>query len=233
MTTPITQIPKPEAEQFKQGRKLFLVPNVFMPPQPPDDGRELLERYWSEVRDQIEGLERSLGKVTHVFHEALHVGGDEGISVLQQINPQGRSFIQAMCLSDAELQPTENLEALEESADWQRCLSIGLISNVVRSMAVEGYQQAINRRYEHIAGRIDEAIEGSQAGVLFIREDHKVQFPPDVQVFYVAPPALDAIKRWIDDMMRTPVSAPQDLADEPDSFEPAGAAPKDGEGELL
>ena len=26
--------------------------------------------------------------------------------------------------------------------------------------------------------------------------DHQVQFPPDIEVFYVAPPALDEIKRW-------------------------------------
>ena len=93
MTTPITQIPKPEAGQFKEGRKLFLVPSVPMPPQPPEGGQELLERFWSEVRDQIEGLERSLGKVTHVFHEALHVGGKEGLGLLQQANPQGSSLV--------------------------------------------------------------------------------------------------------------------------------------------
>ena len=208
MTTPITRIPKPEAGQFKEGRKLFLVPNVPMPPQPPEGGRELLERFWSEVRDQIEGLERSLGKITHVFHEALHVGGEEGIGLLQQVNPQGSSFIQAMCHSDARLEPTEDLDALEQSADWQRCLSIGLMSSVVRSTAIDGFREATSRRYEHIAARVDEAIGEGEAGVLFIREDHGVQFPPDVQIFYVAPPALDRLKRWIEDWMRAPAPAP-------------------------
>ena len=215
MSTQITRIPKPEAGRFKDGRKLFLVPAILLPPQPSDEGRHLLERYWSEVRDQVEGLERSIGKATHVFHEALHVGGDEGISLLQQLNPQGSSFVQAMCLSDAQLEATEDLAALEESADWQRCLSIGLVSDVVRSMAVEGYQQATSRRYEHIAGRIDETIEGSESGILFIREDHRVQFPSDLQVFYVAPPALDALKRWIDDLMQPPAPPPQQAAEEP------------------
>ncbi len=204
MTTPITQIPKPEAGQFKEGRKLFLVPSVPLPPQPPEEGQELLERYWSEVRDQVESLERSLGKVTHVFHEALHVGGEEGIGLLQQINPQGGSFIRAMCLSDARLEPTEDLDALQQSADWQRCLSIGLMSSAVHSTAVEGYRDAKNRRYEYIASRVDEAIGDGEAGVLFMSEDHGVQFPSDVQIFYVAPPALDRLKRWIEDWMRAP-----------------------------
>jgi hypothetical protein len=130
-----------------------------------------------------------------------------------------------MCLSDAQLEATEDLAALEESADWQRCLSIGLVSDVVRSMAVEGYQQATSRRYEHIAGRIDETIEGSESGILFIREDHRVQFPSDLQVFYVAPPALDALKRWIDDLMRSPAPPPRQADEEP----PLPESPEAGE----
>jgi len=82
-------------------------------------------------------------------------------------------------------------------------------------MAVDGYQQATSRRYEHIAGRIDETIEGSESGILFIREDHRVQFPSDLQVFYVAPPTLDALKRWIDDLMRPPAPPLQQAAEEP------------------
>ena len=38
--------------------------------------------------------------------------------------------------------------------------------------------------------------------MLFISEGHGVQFPSDIQVFFVAPPALDAVKRWINDQMR-------------------------------
>ncbi len=30
-----------------------------------------------------------------------------------------------------------------------------------------------------------------------MREGHQVQFPTDIEVFYVAPPGLDEIKRWI------------------------------------
>ena len=78
---------------------------------------------------------------------------------------------------------------LEESSDWQRCIGIGLVSEVVLSTALDGYQQATKRRFEHIASRIDETLVGDEAGVLFIRDDHRVQFPSDIRVFYVAPPA--------------------------------------------
>jgi hypothetical protein len=32
---------------------------------------------------------------------------------------------------------------------------------------------------------------------LVMREGLQIQFPSDIQVFYIAPPALDEIKRWL------------------------------------
>ena len=81
MTTPIAQIPKPEAEQYKGKRKLFLVPTLLISPDAPKEGQEVLERYWSEVRDHVNNLERSLGTVAHVYHEAVSMEGEEGIRV--------------------------------------------------------------------------------------------------------------------------------------------------------
>ena len=77
------------------------------------------------------------------------------------------------------------------------------------------------KRYERIAARIDETLGEGESGVLFIREDHRVQFPGDVQVFYVAPRALDALKRWIDEQVRAMTQAFQGEAGEPE----AGEAP--------
>ncbi len=59
----------------------------------------------------------------------------------------------------------------------------------------EFYVEASRKRYEHIARRIDEALKANEVGMLFIREGHRVQFPQDIEVFSVAPPALDEIRR--------------------------------------
>ena len=203
MTERLSQMPKPEAEQFKSDRKLFLVPAFLIPPDAPGEGVVLLDRYWTEVREHVENLERTLGKVRHVYHEAIFGDGDEGMQMIDGVNPTGASFIQAMCHSEAKLEATEDRAALEESSDWQRCLSIGLMSQKVLSAAMEGFQDATSRRYEHIGSRIDETMQAEEAGALFIREDHRVQFPSDIRVFYVAPPALDALKRWIQEQMRS------------------------------
>jgi hypothetical protein len=134
--------------------------------------------------------------------------------ILQEMNPKGSSFIQAMCHSDAKLEATEDRALLEESSDWRRCLSAGLVSETVLSMAMEGYQQATNGRFEHITKRIDETLGAGESSVLFIGEDHRVQFPPDVKVFYVAPRSLDALKRWITDQMRAPAPPPPEQSEE-------------------
>ena len=203
MTTPIAQIPKPDAEQYKDRRKLFLVPTFLLSRDASEDGQQLLEHYWSEVRDHFDKLQRSLGKVAHVYHEAVFSDGEEGMRMLEELNSKGASFIQALCHSDAKLEATEDMALAQESSDWQRCLSVGLVSEKVVSAAVEGYQESMKGRFDHIGSRIDETLKKDEAGALFIREDHRVQFPGDVQVFYVAPPALDALKRWINDQARS------------------------------
>ena len=130
-----------------------------------------------------------------------------------------------MSSGDARIEATEDRALLEESSDWQLCLSIGLVSQRVVSMAMEGYQQATKARFDHIAARIDETLVEGEAGVLFIRDDHRVQFPTDIRVFYVAPPALDALKRWINDRVRAVASG---LEEEKGSVEQdADATPGD------
>ena len=207
MTKPLTQMPKPEAAQFSGQRKLFLVPIFLFPPDSPDDATQLLERYWTEVRDQIQNLERSLGAVRYVFHETIYAGGEDGLKMVEVMNPFGCSFFQALCGAGAMLEATEDQAVVEEHSDWQRCLSIGLMSEKVMNLAITGIQETTQQRFDYIGQRISETLQENEVGVLFISEGHRVQFPTDVQVFFVAPPALDALRRWIGDQMRA-VSQP-------------------------
>jgi hypothetical protein len=208
MTQRITQLPKPDAGQYSEDRKLFLVPNFMIPPNAPKEGQDLLETYWSEVRSHIENLERSLGKVAHVYHEVVYSDGDEGLSMVQEVNPKGSAFILVLCQSDAKLEAVEDRAMVEESTDWQRCLSVGLMSQKVVSVALEGFQEATNGRFEYMAKKIDETLAEGETSVLFIGEGHRVQFPSDIRVFYVAPPSLDALKRWLSNP--PPVPEPPD-----------------------
>ena len=61
----------------------------------------------------------------------------------------------------------------------------------------EWYSESNKSRYEHIAERIDATLGEGQVGLLMISEGHQVQFPGDIEVFYVSPPALDDFRSWL------------------------------------
>ena len=204
MTT-IGQMPKPEAERFREDRKLLLVPLLIPFPGLPEEGQRILDRYWSEVRDQIENMERRIGKIKHVYHEAIDSSDDGGLKTLDDMNPSISGFVRTLCRSGATMEATEDRALLEESTDWQRCLTIGLMSEKVLKLASDGYQESTTQRYEHIARRIDTSLGENEVGALFIGQDHRVQFPTDVQVFYVSPPSLDEYRRWVEEQMRAEV----------------------------
>ena len=72
-----------------------------------------------------------------------------------------------------------------------------MASPTVAMRLQEWHTEANRRRYEHIANRIDSTLEEDGVGLLLISEWHSVQFPPDIEVFYVSPPALDEFRRWL------------------------------------
>ena len=201
MTT-IGQMPKPEAGRFREDRKLLLVPLLIPYSGLPEDGQRILDKYWSEVRDQIENMERRLGRIKHIYHEAIDASDDGGLNALDDMNPAISGFVRTLCRSGATMEATEDRALLEESTDWQRCLTIGLMSEKVLKLASDGYQESTKLRYEHISRRIDTTLGENEIGVLLIGQDHHVQFPTDVQVFYVSPPSFDEYRRWVDEQMR-------------------------------
>ena len=204
MTQQLSQIPRPRASAYEGKKNLFLVPNYIAAPSIPEEAQTLIEKYWSEVRDSIGNLERSLGTVSKVYHEMICADGDEGLQQIEALNPSASTLTRAMCQSSASLRSLEDAELVAEHSDWQRILAMGPASQKILQASIEGYQATLADRYQKIAGRIADDIAEGECAVLFIREDHKVQFSSDVQVFYVAPPSLDALKRWLDDFFRSP-----------------------------
>jgi hypothetical protein len=210
MTEKLTEITRPKTESYRKGRKLYLVPTFFVMADIPDDFREKVAQYWADVRAQVENLERTLAKVSHVYHESVFDGGDEGLEEIGEVNAHGSSFMSVLCRSTATLEATDHREALEESVDWQRCSGVGLISDTVRVTVSESLDLATKRRYSHMAEVIDETLGADEAGLFVVNEDHQVQFPGDIRVFYISPPSRDEIKRWVGEQMRRMITVQED-----------------------
>ena len=196
MSEQLGKIEKPEAEQFKDKRKLYLVSLIFCNDQAPPEYSEKYKLYWAQVSQHLVNLEEKIGKVNHVYHESISLGDDEGLKVMEKLNPSSYAVAKEKCQNGAVLEATEDKELAAESADWERFILIGFFSQRVADLATELYVEATHKRYEHIARQIDTTLKPDEVGILFIREGHIVQFPPDIEVFSVSPPALDDIHRW-------------------------------------
>jgi hypothetical protein len=200
MAQELGKIERPTAESFQGTRKLFLVPLVFSPEQPAADYVGMLERYWSGARNQVRRLADRTGPIKHVYHEGVTQGGEPGLKLIERISPRSYALADQYVKDDeAAVEALEDQDAFFESLDWQRCLMAGLMSQKVMDLAVNGYREATKRRSEQMIQHIDETLKPGESGLLFMPEEHSLQFPRDIQVFYVAPPALDEIHRWLRD----------------------------------
>jgi len=178
------------------GRKLYLVPFVFALRDGPPGYAEKVEAYWAEVGNHVRSLEARFGKIGKVYHESVPLGGEEGLKLVEQLNEKAHKMLRRKCQQGAEFVALEDSALFEQTMDWRRCLAVLLNGPVLRKVS-ELYQAASRKRYELMAKRIDETLKDEEAGVLIIGEDHAVQFPSDIQVFYVAPPALDELYRLL------------------------------------
>jgi hypothetical protein len=198
MAEELGKIEKLDIEQFGP-RKLYIVPLIFSGSDAPPDYKEKLEKYWREVNEQIANQEVKVGKIKRVYHESMAVGGAEGLKIIAEINPLSHLIAKDKFENGAVFEATEQAELADECMDWERCLLMGLYSRKALETVAEAYEKCSVKRFEYIGRRIDETLQKGEAAMLFIREGHMVQFAKDIEVFSVAPPALDDIHRWLRD----------------------------------
>jgi hypothetical protein len=197
MAQELGKIEKPSAEEYRAARKLFFVPLLFTPRQLEGELFEKVFKYWDQVESQLSNLELKLGIVKKVYHELVPVGGEEGSKIIEELNSTSYGIVKARVDKGAQLEPLEDADLLTESMDWTKCLAIGLQNQKVFDKVYEAYLQAQTKRNEHIAKMINDTLKEGEVGILLMREGHQVQFPADIEVFYVSPPGLDDIKRWL------------------------------------
>ena len=194
------KIEKPEAEKFQKGRKLIFVPLLFTPYDKESELQDLHSKYWQQVKEQITNLESKLLNVTRIYHEFIAIEGDEGVKEVERMDAGSREIVKNLVNKGSKLMTAESVELLSEYMDWNKCLSSRLSNTKVLQKIYEFYEASLKSREEWISKSIDFTLKENEFGLLFMRENNKLQFPPDIEVFYVAPPSLDEIKRWVRDM---------------------------------
>ena len=197
MAEELGKIEKLPVDKYKKGRKLFFIPLIYLGEDTPVEYLALFNKYWEQVTKQLADLESKLGSVKKIYHELIPVAGDEGCNAVKDLNEKSHNLIQTTMIKGAQMEALEDGNKMTEFMDWSRCLLIGLQNPDVIKSIYDSYMESGKKRNEYIAGKIDETLDSDEIGILFMRENHQIQFPSDIQVFYVAPPALDEIKRWI------------------------------------
>lgn len=197
MAEELGKIQKPSVEKFKKGRKLYFIPLLYQGEDAPAEYLDLFNKYWEQMLKQLAELESKLGTVNRIYHELIPTPGEEGCNAVKELNEKSHTLILEVMGKGALFEAVEDSSIMTEYMDWGRCLLIGLQNPDVINRVYDSYMESGKKRNEYIAGKIDETLDSDEIGILFMRENHQVQFPSDIQVFYVAPPALDEIKRWM------------------------------------
>jgi hypothetical protein len=193
------QIEKPSVEEFRSGRKLYFVPLIYCGKEALSEYVERFNDYWKQVDDQISALELKLGNVHKILHELITANGEEGAKAIEELNDKSYEIVKKRLDAGAQIEALEDSELVAELMDWSRCLSVGLQSQKAFTSIYGSYTEASKSRNEYIAKQINEMLNADEIGLLFMREGHQVQFPQDIEVFYVAPPGLHEIRRWLRD----------------------------------
>lgn len=212
MAEELGKIEKPSTEEFKKGRKLYFVPLILTMHGADDELNSRINKYWDQVESHLANIEGKLGRGTLIFHELIAVSGDEGLKTLEMVCEQSHRIAKERVEKGAHLQAIEDAENLMEYMDWSRCLAIGMQSQKAFTEIYEKYTASQKTRNEIIAKKIDEALLDNEIGIVMLQEGHKVQLPPDIQLFYISPPELDELKRWLRE--REEAAAKQEAEDE-------------------
>lgn len=190
------QIEKPRTESFTGKRKLYCVSNIYPVYDPPDDFKELFDRYWNEVDQQVEKLEAA-GKVKKIFCEMVYTQKEEIMEILGRFNERVRQIVKKKVEAGGTLLPLEDKEIFGPYIDWGNCLRV-VSTQEVFTKILDYYTELATKRLQHILSMIDKNLGEEEAGLLILKDEDRahLQFPGDIEVFLVTPPSYDDLTRW-------------------------------------
>ncbi len=190
------KIDRPDAETFAGKRKLYCIANIYPIEDASDDYKELINKYWGEVFQQIEKIEVA-GKIKKIFCEIIYSQGDEALNILAKIHERLPQIIKKKLDEGGTLFPLESEEIFGPLTDWGNCLRV-VYTKEVFTKVLEFYTEFSNKRFQHILSTIDSNLSEAEAGLLIMKDEDRarLQFPKDIEVFLVTPPSYDEIIRW-------------------------------------
>ena len=199
MSETLGKIDKPEVSMFAGKKKIIMVPLLFMPPTENDTLKGLVDKYWQEARTKVSELQDQLGSAKYVFHEML-VNDKDLKKTVDALGCSSYGIIEDAQKRGTELKIIEDKDLFEEFMDWNRILSTcGISTRKVYDKLTSELKDAGDRRNDTMYKKILDSIGENDIVILMLQEGHKIQFPSDIDVFYVSPPALNDLEKYVRD----------------------------------
>jgi hypothetical protein len=197
--TEIGKIDKPDAEKYKNKKKIYFVRNLYLPKNATDKYKDIFNRYWDEVEEHLVKLEIA-GKISKIFCESIYMTGEESMKVLKAINERLEGIVKKKIEDGAELLPLEDKEIFRIYLDWYNCLTL-VRSPKVHETIHKFLDETISDRFNYIKSVLQENIADSEAGLLIMRDEDRefLEIPDDIEFFFVTPPAYDDLMQFIRD----------------------------------
>ena len=187
---------KAVAGDILTSRKVYIVTMAQPSPGAPDGFEERYNAYWNAVDQQLSQIEARAGTVVRIFAEGVIGKGDDAMLMLQQSNPGAHRVARLRVSAGAAFEEFEDTDLFGQVIDWGRCLQVGLINQGVAEAIQANYNEATQKRTEHLEKRLEEGILESEAAVIF-SGDQNVSIPDGIERFLISPPELDALERWV------------------------------------
>lgn len=188
------KIEKPQAKDYKEKRKIYFVPNIFLIEN--EEYKGLFDKYWNQVSAQIDRLEIA-GTVNKIFCEILTSEEEKPLDVVNSFNNHLKSIIENKMAKGAKLIPLEEKNIFFPYLDWGKCLSV-ISTQEVFDKVYPLYKESYQKRIDKILEIIDKNLDDGEAGLLILKDEDRLSLvlPPDIELFLVIPPAFDDINRW-------------------------------------
>ena len=191
------KIPKTKIENISLKRKAYLV--TMLPNIPSSvEYTEKIKKYWNSVDSQISQLESKAGVVKKILLEGIIGQGNDAELMLEQSTPQALHLVKSRRSSGATLESYEDKELFEKLFDLGRCLQMGLVNKEISDLLTNKYKDVSEKRHQHLIKTLDEKVDEGEA-LLLIGSDLQNVIPDDMEKFFVSPPELDEVTRWIRD----------------------------------
>lgn len=188
-------------EDFKGKRRLFCIPNIFVPDEDDETLKNLIEKYWYEALSHLEKLEK-LGLITKIFVETIFIEGQDAVDVIRDTNPYLYILIEKKVSEGATVVGIENPETFGAYIDWGNCLRIVKTTAVLQKI-FDYFNEISNKRIEEISSKINEKLQDGESAVLILRDHDRVKLtlPKDIEIFLVVPTVYDDILKYLRDKL--------------------------------